>query len=132
MRPQQPHDERQDAPALVALAELARNAAKPHALGELDQGLDGVVARLAAGRVRRRALRRWALVGATAAVCGGAAALAVRVKSGARERAPVTEPAVVLSRVEGGTLLEGGYLSQSGAAGVKVVFSEGTTFQLMP
>ena len=42
------------------------------------------------------------------------------------------EPAVAVSRIEGGTLLEGGYLSQSGSAGVKVFFSEGSTFALTP
>ncbi|HVT07968.1 MAG TPA: FecR domain-containing protein, partial [Polyangia bacterium] len=131
MTSQQPGDEPQDAPALVALSELARDAVQPHTAGELDQGLDAVVGRLAAGRVRRGALRRWALVGAAAAACG-TAALMVKVRSGAREGAPGRDPSVVLSRIEGGTLLEGGYLSQSGAAGVKVVFSEGTTFQLMP
>ena len=131
MTPRPPGDDPQDAPALAALSELARDAVQPHTAGELDQGLDAVVGRLAAVRVRRRALRRWAMVGATAAACG-AAALIVKVRSGAREGVPGREPSVVVSRIEGGTLLEGGYLSQSGAAGVKVVFNEGTTFQLMP
>ena len=58
--------------------------------------------------------------------------VALKVGSVARERPLAPEPAVVVSRIEGGTLLEGGYLSQSGSAGVKVLFSEGSTFALRP
>ena len=43
---------------------------------------------------------------------------------------PSPEVPVTVSRIEGGTELEGGYLSQSGVAGVKVLFSEGSTFAL--
>jgi hypothetical protein len=118
-------DEPQDAPGLVALTELGRDAAKPHTPAELDQGLTALRARLATDLARRSARRRWALVGATAIACAAAALkLASVVHDGA------SDPPVVVSRIEGGSLLEGGYLSQSRPAGVKVLFSEGTTFEL--
>ena len=117
-----------DAPGLVALTALGRDAAKPHATAELEQGLHAVHARLAAGAAQRRVRHRWVLLGATA-VC---VVVALKVASVARQSAMVLEPPVVVSRIEGGSLLEGGYLSQSGAAGVKVLFSEGSTFALRP
>jgi len=122
-------DDPRDAAALVALTELGRDAAKPHSIAELDQGLNAVRARLAAGAGQRRVVRRLALLGATAAVC---VVVGVKVGSVARENPLAPEPAVAVSRIEGGTRLEGGYLSQSGSEGVKVFFSEGSLFALMP
>ena len=121
-------DDPTDAPGLVALTELGRDAATPHTISELQQGLYAIRARLAAYRARRRALRRRALLG-TAAV--GAIMMALKLASVTPESPLVPDPPVVVSRIEGGTLLEGGYLSQSGHTGVKVLFSEGTTFELM-
>ena len=69
-----------------------------------------------------------ALLGATATVCLVAAVKFVPV---GHDRGLPPEPPVSVSRIEGGTELEGGYLSQSGVAGVKVLFSEGSTFALM-
>jgi len=121
-------DDPTDAPELVALTELGRDAVKPHTAAELHRGLDAVRARLTAGHAHRRAMRRGALLVTTVAVCS---LVAVTVTSMIDHRlAP--EPPVAVSRIEGGSLREGGYLSQSGAAGVKVLFSEGTTFELMP
>lgn len=118
-----------DAPALVALTELGRDAAKPHTIADLDQGLNAVRARLAVGKAQRRALRRRALLGATAAICCVAA---LKIASVVHESPLAPDLPVAVSRIEGGTLLEGGYLSQSGSGGVKVLFSEGSTFELMP
>ena len=116
----------QDAPALVALTELGRDAARPHSPSELDQAFNAVRARLVRD-MRRRSLRRLALLGATATVCLVAA---VKFVSVGHDRGLPPEPPVSVSRIEGGTELEGGYLSQSGVAGVKVLFSEGSTFAL--
>jgi len=120
-------DDPRDAPALIALTALGRDAAKPHSPSELDQGLDAVYARFARGQARRRGALRFALLGATAAVCLVAA---VKLVSVGQDRGLPPEPPVIVSRIEGGTELEGGYLSQSGVAGVKVLFSEGSTFAL--
>ena len=124
--PDDPEDPR-DAPALVALTELGRDAATPHSPSELDQGFNTVRARLARGQARQRSLRRLALLGATSAVC---LVVALAFVSVGHDRGLPPEPPVIVSRIEGGTELEGGYLSQSGAAGVKVLFSEGSAFAL--
>ena len=117
-----------DSPALAALAELGRDSARPHTTSELDDGLHMLRRRLAGDQGRRRALRRWSLFGATAGAC---VVLALYATSVSRQRAPV-EQAVAVSRIEGGSILEGGYLSQSGRAGVKVFFNEGSKFELTP
>ena len=85
--------------------------------------------RLATDQMRRRALLRWSLLGATAAAVFRACPPAPRRFPG--ERAPA-EPAVAVSRIEGGIVLEGGYLSQSGRAGIKLFFNEGSRFELTP
>ena len=121
-------DDPKDSPALAALMELGRDTAKPHTTVELDQGLHMLQRRLATDQMRRRALLRWSLLGATAAGCF---VLALSVASVSRERAPA-EPAVAVSRIEGGIVLEGGYLSQSGRAGIKLFFNEGSRFELTP
>jgi TolA-binding protein len=122
-------DDPEDAPALVALTALGRDAAKACSAAELDEGLHMVHARLADAQANRRRLRRLALLGGTAAACVLAA---LKISSVAHERALPPEPPVVVARIEGGVELEGGYLSQSGGAGVKVLFSEGSTFALTP
>ena len=123
-------DDPRDSAALVALTELGRGSRlKPHSLAALDQGLNAVRARLATGERQRRTVRRLALLGATAGVC---VVVGLKVVSVAPDSPLALEPAVAVSRIEGGTRLEGGYLSQSGAAGVKVIFSEGSKFALMP
>lgn len=117
----------QDAPALVALTELGRDAARAHSQSELDQAFNAVRARLVRGDMRRRSLRRLALLGAISTVCLVAAVKFIPV---GHDRGLPPEQPVSVSRIEGGTELEGGYLSQSGVAGVKVLFSEGSTFAL--
>ena len=117
----------QDAPALVALTALGRDAPKPPSPLELDQGLNAVRALIALDRARRRGARRFALLGATFAVC---LVVAVKFMLIGHDIGPSPEVPVAVSRIEGGRELEGGYLSQSGVAGVKVLFSEGSTFAL--
>ena len=41
-------------------------------------------------------------------------------------------PPALTYRIEGGSLVDGGYLRESGRAGVKLTFAEGTEFVLMP
>jgi hypothetical protein len=120
-------DDPTDAPALVVLTELGRDAAEVHSRAELDEGLDALRALFARRLARRCRLVRLALVGATATTC-----LLVALKLTSVKHAQVSEPPVAVSRIDGGTELEGGYLAQSGAVGVKVIFSEGSTFALTP
>jgi len=63
------------------------------------------------------------------AVTSALVALSV-VRSGP-PRAPLVQPALSY-RLEGGNLIDGGYLRESGPSGIRAVFSEGTEFILMP
>ena len=121
-------DDPKDSAALTALMELGRDNAKPHTTAELDQGLHTLQRRLATDQAGRRVLLRWSLIGATAAACFVFALLAASVS----DRRALVEPAVAVSRIEGGIILEGGYLSQSGRAGIKLFFNEGSKFELTP
>jgi len=114
--------------ALAALAEMARGSVRPPTPANLDVGLRAVRARIDAGRARRRAVVRWSLFGTVTA--GAALALAVFLRV-PHPRAPVAPPALAY-RIEGGSLGDGGYLQESGRAGIKVFFAEGTEFILAP
>jgi hypothetical protein len=121
--------EPKDPRALIALTELARDSVERPTAAELDQGLDALFSRIAAGRARRRGLARWSVVAATAAVCivGG-----LHVASRSLKRLPPAEPPALAYQIEGGSVLEGGYLRESGHAGIRLSFEEGTKFLLMP
>ena len=117
--------------ALAALAELARGSARPPTPAQLDGGLAALRARMNPGPLPRSVVRssilRWSLVGtlvtAAALVAGG-------VRSG-RWRA-AEAPSTLTYRVEGGSVVDGGYLRESGRDGIKLFFAEGTEFILMP
>ena len=113
--------------ALAALAELARASARPPTPAELDNSLRALRSRSDAGRAEgpRRCVtsagpwsewwrrhRRW---WPWASFVPGARTL----------------PALTY-RVEGGSLVEGGYLRESGRTGIKLFFTEGTEFILTP
>jgi TolA-binding protein len=118
--------EREGQRKLAALAELARGSARPPTSEELDGGLRAVRARIDAGAARRRVVG-WSLAGAVAV----AALVAVGILRSGHVGGPATAPALAY-RVEGGSLVDGGYLRESGHEGVKLVFGEGTEFTLMP
>jgi hypothetical protein len=124
--------------ALAALAELARGSARPPTRAELEAGLDSLRARIdeepgSRGAAPRRtpaagrAILRWSLVGT---LVGAATILAGGVIRSSRSRAPAL-PALSY-RIEGGSLVDGGYLRESGGGVVKLLFAEGTEFILMP
>jgi hypothetical protein len=120
--------------ALAELAELARGSAQPPTPDELDSGLDALRARLDAGSAGRRAEARrsslvpWALVGTAAAA---AIVVAVGVVRSGRLHVPAAPPALAY-QIEGGNLVDGGYLRESGRDGIRLFFAEGTEFILMP
>lgn len=112
--------------ALAALTDLACGSVAPPDPVRLDKGLQALSVRLAAGKARRTALLRWSMVGtmATASVLG------ILWFSRARQHAPL--PPTLAYRVEGGSVVDGGYLREAGNGGVKLFFTEGTEFVLMP
>jgi hypothetical protein len=122
--------------ALAALAGMARGSARPPTPAQLDSGLAALRSRVNAGQAHRSAGRsserssvlRWSLVGSLTAT---AALVAVGVVRSGRARLPVAAPALTY-RVEGGSLVDGGYLRESGRGGIKVFFAEGTEFILKP
>lgn len=120
-----PPDERPDPPALAALVDLRRNAVKPRSTAELERGLAAVRARVAADRAPRPVLVRGLALGMTVALL---AVAAPRLWRAVQTRAP----AVAVQGIDGGALLDGGYLAQSGPGGVEVTFNEGTRFKLAP
>jgi len=118
-----PPDEQPVTPALSALVDLQRDAAKPRSATELDRGLATVRARVAADRSRRPILVRGVVLGLAMGLVALAAPRLWRAV-----RAPAATVAV--QRIDGGALLDGGYLAQSGSGGVEVTFNEGTHFKL--
>ena len=122
-------DERTDPPAFAALTALARQGVQPATPLQLRRGWASVSARLAARTTRQRRLARLSMVGAATA----ALALAIiGVVSWSRSRMDRTAPAPLAYQIQGGSVVDGGYLRESGNGAVKLVFAEGTEFALMP
>lgn len=120
--------------ALEAVAGLIREQAAPPTTEELQYGLQGLFTRLATRDVGRHpGWWRWSLAGLGATACVAALAFGV-----IRPRLqPAISPAVpalpaLTYQVQGGNLIAGGYLRQSSGEGIKLSFSEGTEFVLMP
>ena len=118
-----------DSRALAALAEITRDGVERPTPAELDRGLDALLLRIGEGRARRRGLVRWSLLGATAALC---AVVGLQIGSVARKHLGSPAPPALAYRIEGGSVLEGGYLRESSHAGVRLYFNEGSKLVLMP
>jgi hypothetical protein len=119
--------EPKDSPVLTQATDLCRENLGPPSTEELDRGLDGFLARIAPDRARPRRLLRWSLVG-TAVALG--ALLTLPVASVVRTRWAAREAPTLAYRIDGGTVLEGGFLRESGHAGMNVAFNEGSTLAL--
>ncbi|HEY8944127.1 MAG TPA: FecR family protein [Polyangiaceae bacterium] len=124
------HSDRTEPRRLAALSKLLRDAVKQPAATELEEGLETVRARLTrlSTSQPRRAIRLALLAAAALTV------LVVGVQSvlffwdGPRR----SERRVAVDSIEGGELLEGGYLSERGHAGIRLFFNEGSRFVLEP
>jgi TolA-binding protein len=117
-----------DARLLAAFADVIRDGAEPRSPAELEHGLRRLVGRIAIHRTRRWAWARWTLVGATAALL-----VAVGLRLGSQARAPrAPTPLVLRYTIEGGSVLEGGYLREAGHAGIKLFFNEGSKLVFAP
>jgi ferric-dicitrate binding protein FerR (iron transport regulator) len=121
--------EPKDSLALTQAADLCRDNLGPPTTAELDRGLDGFLTRIAAHKARPRRLVRWSLAGVTVALC---TLVALQVASVLRKRWSAGEAPTLAYRIDGGSVLEGGYLRESGHAGMNVVFNEGSSLTLAP
>ena len=121
--------EPKDSPALTEATELCRDSLGPPTMAELDRGLDGFLERIAPNQTRPGGLVRWSLAGVAVALC---TLVALQVASVYRKRWSAGEPPTLAYRVDGGSVLEGGYLRESGHAGMNVVFNEGSRLTLTP
>jgi TolA-binding protein len=117
------------AEVLASLTELARSSVQPATPVQLNQGLHAVSARIAVGRARRRGLVRWSLAGTAAAA---SAVGVLYIVSFSRGRQVPPSPPALAYQIEGGSVIDGGYLRESGHGGIKLLFTEGTEFILMP
>lgn len=121
--------------ALAVLSDLARRSARPPTRAQLDNGLRAVRSDL--DEAQRKGWRafslRWAVLGWTmlGVLATTSALVAFRVVRSKSPPAPV-EPPALSYRLEGGNLIDGGYLRESGPSGIRAVFSEGTEFILKP
>jgi ferric-dicitrate binding protein FerR (iron transport regulator) len=111
--------------ALEMLTDLARKSARPPTAADVDRGLQNLAARLTDAD-RRPFTRRWVMASATA--------FAVLLMAAAwwRLRPPPAAPFALSYAVEGGRIVEGGYLREAGHAGMILSFNEGTEFSLKP
>lgn len=112
--------------ALTTLAREMRNSLPNPSQATLDSGWAVVSARINAQRARRQAARRLAFAGAIALVVGLGATWLGRAHTSSSQ-APT-----LAYQIEGGDVVEGGYLREAGDDGIKLRFAEGTEFVLMP
>jgi ferric-dicitrate binding protein FerR (iron transport regulator) len=122
--PYEPKDSR----ALTALTEIYSDNAEPATAVDIDRGLNSLLARVSSASPRQGRVR-WPIAVAALALC---ALVALQVTSLIRKRVPSPELALLTYRVDGGRVLEGGYLREAGHAGVNVTFNEGSQFRLAP
>jgi ferric-dicitrate binding protein FerR (iron transport regulator) len=115
--------------ALEALTKLGHRASRRATPPDLQRGLDSLMARLTTHGRRKLRARRLAFVGLPAAACllfGFGLAWLFHAP------APVSKTAALSYRIDGGSVLEGGYLRASSASGVKLSFDDGSRVALVP
>lgn len=120
------NSEPRDSRALSRLVELQRRSAETPTHGELERGLAGLRARLSTPR------SPWIGARGGVALAVSCLVLALAVVWGGRRSQPAPEKPVALSRIEGGRLMQGGYLSESGAQGIRLFFDDGSQCALTP
>ena len=113
---------------LAALTELGRDGVTRPTSSELERGLNGLYERISTAQARRRGLVRWSLVGVATVM---SALVVLYFTSVARRSSPDSERALAY-QIEGGIVLEGGYLRESGHAGMKLLFDEKSSVVFAP
>jgi transmembrane sensor len=121
--------EPKDSLALTALTELYSDSAEQFTEAELDRGLKSYLARVASVNTRPWSLVRWPVAAAALALC---TLVALLVNSVIRMRMPAPALPMLTYQIDGGRVVEGGYLRESGHAGMSVTFNEGSRFALTP
>jgi ferric-dicitrate binding protein FerR (iron transport regulator) len=114
------------AAAVERVAEFVRSAIPPMTPAQCESGLDVVRGRLEARHLQRARLLRLSAVGVGA---GMAACALWWVFSGSRVLAPQTGS--LAYRVEGGEIVDGGYLRSLGNSGVRLRFAEGSELEFI-
>jgi hypothetical protein len=108
------------------VAEFVRSATAPMTPAQSESGLDLVRARLAAHQRQRVRLLRLSFAGVGV---GAAACALLWFFSGTRMAAPPTTS--LAYQVEGGEIVDGGYLRSLGSAGVRLRFAEGSELEFL-
>lgn len=121
MSPADPPESRR----LTALADLLKSSVKQPSEAELGQGLSALRARSGPPRLAQR----WVLV---AALAVSSLLLLTLGSAYFQSRSSLPERPVAVDKIEGGELLDGGYLSEIGHSGIKLSFNEGSSFALEP
>lgn len=106
--------------ALGKLTKLAREAPARPTSAELEAGLRALFARVAARKLTRARVVRRTVVALAAAVC-----VLVGFRWAFLKDASPGQAALGY-RVEGGSVLDGGYLRQAGGGGMRLLFEEGS------
>jgi TolA-binding protein len=122
-------DDPKETEALNALIDLARGGVQAASSARLSQGLQAVSGRLDARKRRRKLVLRSSLAFAATAAC---ALVVLGTLSLSRQKLRGRAEPALTYQIEGGSVIDGGYLHESGTAGMKMVFAEGTEFILMP
>lgn len=120
--PQGPESQR----GLDALTDLYRDGLERPDRAELNRGLVGVRARMR--KTRQHRMVRWSLAGAGATL----ALLLVARFTLVPWTSPQPPSPGLAYQIEGGSLLKGGYLRESGHSGIKLHFSEGSEIAFDP
>ncbi|HEU5073619.1 MAG TPA: FecR domain-containing protein, partial [Polyangiaceae bacterium] len=120
--------DRTESRRLTELTELLRDSVQEPSATDLQEGLNALRARTALSRPRPQGARRLLL--AAAVLCSVALGVASLVYF--REGSSSSERPVAVDKIEGGEILDGGYLSEVGHTGIRLLFNEGSKFDLAP
>ncbi|MGC4063319.1 MAG: FecR domain-containing protein [Polyangiaceae bacterium] len=115
-------------PKLAMLSELGQTSVLPATRSELERGLGRLNAKLAAGRVRRRHTARWTLAGLGVAAT---ALVFLQLRSLSRAHSVAALPPLSYE-IDGGRVLDGGYLREVNHVGMALRFNEGTRLDFAP
>jgi len=116
-----------DSKALARLTDLYRESAEPSTPAEIERGFHSMRARVDSVRARETGRVRWPMLVAATAMC---ALVALLVSSVVRRRLPAAELPTLAYQIDGGRVLDGGYLRESGHVGMNINFNEGSRVAL--